>query len=210
MQYINYSIITRRPPGSSLAYFATEVFFQSNMGLLQKDTIRVEFIQKYNILTQMSILDPSWAETTKGKILFSAQYLTKWAYFSFLPISDLEWPWMTWRFSSKMFPSMMCTLSWNCYMLQCTHTMLLLKRYKNQPLTPYNSRTGCPIEAEVGVLYRAHINTINGKEKYIYKKNWSTEKQNKKRPLVTSKWPSKCSAIIVYYMYWVSCKSNNI
>ena len=114
------------------------------------------------------------------------------------------------RFLSKMFPSMMCTLSWNCYMLQCTHTMLLLKRYKNQPLTPYNSRTGCPIEAEVGVLYRAHIKTTNGKEKNIYKKNWSAEKQNKKRPLVTSKWPSKCSAIIVYYMYWVSCKSNNI
>ena len=87
---------------------------------------------------------------------FFAPYLPKWAYFSFLPISDLEWPWMTWRFLSKMFPSMMCTMSWNCYMLQCTHTMLLLKRYQTQPLIPYNSRTGCPIEAEVGLLHRAH------------------------------------------------------
>jgi len=87
---------------------------------------------------------------------FFAPYLPKWAYFFFLPISDLEWPWMTWRFLSKMFPSMMCTLSRNCYMLQCTHTMLLLERYQNQPLTHYNSRTGCPIEAKVGFLYRAH------------------------------------------------------
>ena len=57
------------------------------------------------------------------KLFFFAPYLPKWAYLFFLPISDHEWPWMTWRFLSKMFPLMMCTLeieivmSWNCYML---------------------------------------------------------------------------------------------
>ena len=65
---------------------------------------------------------------------------------------------------------MMCTLSRNCYVLQYTHTMLLLKRFQNQPLTPRNSRTGCPIEAEVCFLYRAHraVSYISNIDQFLF------------------------------------------
>ena len=110
----------------------------------------------------------STIEDAFHKPLYLAQLLQKLAWVgNFLPMSDLEWPWMTWQFLSKMFPSMMCTLSRNCYMLQCTHTMLLLKRYQNQPLTL--------IIREPGVrLKRTLVSSIEHTELYHISENWQT------------------------------------